>query len=244
MVRVVVVWLLLAGSAAAKPSVVFTGNQHVLSPVLAVAARVDQWFDAGGVLDQEQLERGLLLVSAYYWDHGYAQVSVGSPAVTATTITIPIEEHDKFTLGAIAIHGDTDGSEAALVHSKAGDVFSRTQIANDREAIATHFEDLGYAWANVVPLTKIDLATKRIALDFEITRGKIGTIERIDVYDDGKLPDAKLRAALGFAAGDRFNSTALAKAKQRLAALGYADTAISMKTGTNDRLVIVTVELR
>ena len=36
--------------------------------------------------------------------------------------------------------------------------FSRTQIAEDREKLSAYYQDQGYAYANVLPLTKVDLA--------------------------------------------------------------------------------------
>ena len=52
---------------------------------------------------------------------------------------------------------------------RAGQKFSRTMLAEDREKLSTYYKDQGYAYANVMPLTKVDL---RQAADRPDLRGR------------------------------------------------------------------------
>ena len=67
---------------------------------------------------QEAFERDLLLVSAHYWDHGYANVKVGTPQLRLSRdkqymyLSIPIDEGPVFTIGTVNFKGDLIGTAA------------------------------------------------------------------------------------------------------------------------------------
>ena len=71
-----------------------------------------------GTYNQEAFERDLLLVSAHYWDRGYANVKVGTPQLRLSRdkqymyLSIPIDEGPVFTIGAVNFKGDLIGIDA------------------------------------------------------------------------------------------------------------------------------------
>src|SRR5262249_15057234 len=142
----------------------FVGN-HAISSDELVAALDGEIVTPAGDFDDEVIERDLLLVSAYYWDRGYALVKVEAPRYDREhhIVTVPVEEGPKFTMSTVALTGDVLGGEPAI-QIREGMTFSRTAIAKDREALATFYQDRGYAYANVLPLTKVDMDAHRIAL--------------------------------------------------------------------------------
>ena len=119
--------------------------------------------------DTDAIGRAALMVSAFYWDHGYADIDVGTPSVDGAAITIPVVEGPKFTIGKVALHGDVLGT-ASLVQTHPGMTFSRTAIAADREALNRYYVARGYAYANVIPRTSI--ANTTIDVSFEIDASK------------------------------------------------------------------------
>jgi outer membrane protein insertion porin family len=75
------------------------------------------------------------------------------------------------------------------INLRAGLTFSRTTIAEDREKLSSFYQDQGYAYANVLPLTKVDLDKRQISLTFEISRGKRAYFERINIRGNSKTRD-------------------------------------------------------
>jgi outer membrane protein insertion porin family len=231
------------------PKVQFVGNATVSSDRLRAAIAEYPLFDDAGTIIQEVLERDLLLISAFYWDHGHAQVKVGEPVIPSSrdAVTIPIEEGPVFTMGAVAVTGELIGSAKAnlrRVRVRPGVTFSRIMIANDREALSDFYQDQGYAYVNVLPLTKLDLARKTIGLTFEISRGKRAYFERIEVDGNSKTPTRTIRRAMKIAEGDQFTNMELVEGKRRVESLGFDEVAISTKRGSSDELVVVTIEVQ
>ena len=58
---------------------------------------------------------------------------------------------------------------------------------------ARFYQDQGYAYANVLPLTKVDLPTRKISLTFEVARGKRAYFERINIRGNTKTRDKVIR---------------------------------------------------
>src|SRR6185369_13362228 len=182
-----------------------------------------------GVYSQEAFERDLLLVSAHYWDRGYANVKVGTPQLRLSRdkgymyLSIPIDEGPVFTIGAVNFKGDLIGrpqDNLARIRTRAGATFSRTMIAEDREKLSAYYQDQGYAYANVSPLTKVDLASRKISLTYEVARGKRAYFERINIRGNAKTRDKVIRREMNIAEGELFNNTNLEISKRRITALG------------------------
>src|SRR5262249_10584950 len=147
----------------------FIGNKSVPDEELrqAIATRRQDalsFINDSGVYSQEAFERDLLLVSAHYWDKGFANVKVGTPQLRLSRdkeymyLSIPIDEGPIFTIGTVNFKGDLIGSapdNLNKIKMRAGMRFSRSGIADDREKLSAYYQDQGYAYANVLPLTKV-----------------------------------------------------------------------------------------
>jgi outer membrane protein insertion porin family len=239
----------LPAAAGPTPKVEFTGNSAVPSAQLRAVIAEHPLLDKAGAIDQEVLDRDLLLISSYYWDHGHAEVQVGKPVISAAkdAITIAIKEGPVFTIGSVTVTGELIGTAKENLDKlrvRAGATFSRSMIANDREALSTYYQDRGYASVNVTPIAKVDAAHKTIGLSFEIGRGKLSRFERIDVRGNSKTSVDQILAAMKIAAGDPYSASKLVEAKRRLTALELKDVVTSTQHGSSDELVVVVVEVR
>jgi len=209
----------------------FVGNHDIPAANLRDAVQTH----AGDTFRQEVFERDLLLISAYYWDRGYATVRVGEPTQTLSPdgrmidIAIPIEEGPTFTISAVHATGELLDSARDTLHMlkvRRGNLFSRTEIATDRETLSTRYQDDGYADAMVLPLTKIDLPARTIDLTFDVKRGVVANFAAVHVWGNAKFPESVIRNELLFREGDLFNETALEQSKQRIEALGLFDEVV------------------
>jgi outer membrane protein insertion porin family len=253
------VWFKIDEKAKVKiRDVQFIGNRSVPDDELRLAIQTRRedalsFLNDSGVYSQEAFERDLLLVSAHYWDKGYANVKVGTPQLRLSRdkefmyLSIPIDEGPVFSIGQVNFKGDLIGTPAdnlGKIKMRPGTTFSRTQIAEDREKLSAYYQDQGYAYANVSPLTKVDLPNRKISLTYEVARGKRAYFERINIRGNSKTRDKVIRREMKISEGDLFNNTNLEVSKRRITALGYFENVtVSTKRGSSDEFVEVNVEV-
>lgn len=253
------VWLKVDEKAKVRiRDVQFIGNSQIRDDELRTAISTRRpdalaFINDSGVYNQEAFDRDLLLVSAYYWDRGYANVKVGTPQLRLSRdkqfmyLSIPIDEGPVFEIGEVKFKGDLIGSaekNLQVVRLRQGLKFSRTMIAEDREKLSNYYQDQGYAYANVLPLTKVDLENKKISLTFEIARGKRAYFERINIRGNSKTRDKVIRREMKISEGELFNNTNLEVSKRRINALGFFENVVvSTKRGSSDEFVEVNVEV-
>ncbi|MBA2541127.1 MAG: outer membrane protein assembly factor BamA, partial [Deltaproteobacteria bacterium] len=253
------VWFKVDEKAKVKiRDVQFIGNNQVPDDDLRAAIatrRADSlsFINDSGTYSQESFERDLLLVSAYYWDRGYANVKVGTPQLRLSRdkqymyLSIPVDEGPGFTIGEVKFKGDLIGTKEKnleKIRIRQGARFSRTRIAEDREKLSNYYQDQGYAYANVLPLTKVDLPNRKINLTFEVARGKRAYFERINIRGNSKTRDKVIRREMKIAEGELFNNTNLEISKRRINALGFFENVVvSTKRGSSDEFVEVNVEV-
>jgi outer membrane protein insertion porin family len=253
------VWFMVDEKAKVQiRDVQFIGNKDIpddeLRSIIATQREgALSFLNDAGTYNQEAFDRDLIIVSAHYWDRGYANVKIGTPALRLSRdkrymyLSIPIDEGPVFTVSKIDFKGDLIGDTA--VHTKKlrirpGMRFSRTTIAEDRDRLADYYMDQGYAYANVLPLTKVDLAKHQIGLTFEVARGKKAYFERINIRGNSKTRDKVIRREMRISEGELFSNTNLEVSKRRINALGFFETVnVSTKRGSSDEFVEVNVEV-
>jgi outer membrane protein insertion porin family len=228
--RSLLLLVMMMGVAAAEPKVTFTGNETFTAAELRTAMQ--------SVEDEEHFERGLLLISAFYWDQGYANVKVHEVAWATDKIAIALDEGPKFTMSAVRVKDRPELLDKLWLRE--GMTFSRTHIADDRELLSTFFQDQGYAYVNVLPMTKVDVEHATIELTYEIETGKKTRIGAVHVYNASV---ELVRRELGLAEGEMFNETRLEAGKARLIAKGLTDVVISTKHGAKPDTIDINIEL-
>jgi outer membrane protein insertion porin family len=253
------IWFKVDEKAKVKiRDVQFIGNRSLSDDELRLAIQTRRqdalsFLNDSGVYSQEAFERDLLLVSAHYWDRGFANVKVGTPQLRLSRdkeymyLSIPIDEGPVFSIGTVGFKGDLIGTPAdnlKRIRMRPGTTFSRTQIAEDREKLSAYYQDQGYAYANVSPLTKVDLPARKISLTYEVARGKRAYFERINIRGNSKTRDKVIRREMKISEGELFNNTNLEISKRRITALGFFENVtVSTKRGSSDEFVEVNVEV-
>ncbi len=237
----------------------FIGNAHVPADELLSVMQTRPggylaWLSSAGTYKEEALQRDVQSLQATYLDRGYVTVKIGHPSVALSPdkrwvyVTIPVEEGERYRIGEIKFTGQLLDEEPRLrriVRTRKGEWFSRETVARDLFAIGDVFKDLGYAYANVTPLTDTNPQTRIVDLTFEVQPGLVATFERIEVVGNDKTRDKVIRRELRIWEGERFTGTGLRESKQRVTALGFFETVeISTKRGSADDKIVATVEVK
>ncbi len=253
------IWFLIDEKSKIKiRDVQFVGNSAISDADLRASMenrRADalSFLNESGTFSQETFERDLERLVAVYWDRGYAAVKIATPQVRLSRdkkymyLAVTIDEGPVYTISKVDFKGDVLGDPAEQLkrlRAKSGDRFSRTAIAVDRERLSAYYQDQGYAYANVIPVTPIDPVKKTIALTWEISRGKKAYFERINIRGNSKTRDKVIRREMKISEGELYNESNLRASERRINALGFFEKVeVSTKRGSSDEFVEVNVEV-
>lgn len=237
----------------------FLGNQKISSATLKASMLTQEGgllslFGGGGTYREDMFQRDLAVLSGVYMDQGYINAKVGKPAISLSPdkrllfVAIPVEEGEQFTIGKVEFGGqllDQEPELKRLVQSRGGELFSRSRVGADLQAAGDVYKDLGYAYANVTPLTTLDPERRIVDLTFEVQPGQKCRFERIDVVGNDKTRDKVVRRELRVYEGELFSASQVKASKGRVTALGFFETVeITTKRGSAEDLIVATVEIK
>jgi len=207
-----------------------------------------------GNFKREIFERDLMLIRAYYMNHGYVNVKVSHPVVTLAPdrenifISIHVSEGKQYRLGSIRISGELLDPEPELrkkLTVEAGDVFNQGQLFRDMERLADSYKDRGYAHANVNPLTATHEDSLTVDLDLRIQKGSRVRFGRISIEGNGKTRDKVVRRELRIYEGELYSETGIKLSKRNITRLGFFETVeVQTRRGATDDLMDVVVQVK
>lgn len=213
----------------------FTGNKHFpadkLKGYMIVREKgIFSWFTGSGILEEEALEDDRKRLETFYSDNGYVRAKAGVPDISISkdgksiAIVIPIEEGNIYKIGKIDFAGDLIFPTEVLqkdLHSKPGNTFRSSFYRDDVLMLTDLYQDKGYAFTDVNPLTLIDDNAQKIDLTFNIAKGNEIFINRINILGNIRTRDKVIRREMRLAEGDRYSGTALKRSKERLTNTQY-----------------------
>jgi len=207
-----------------------------------------------GTYRAEAFQVDMLRITAAYFDQGYINVKVDPPDIEISGdrkylyITVRIEEGEQYSIGKLDFSGDLIEEKEGLfklIGSKENTVFNRSQLGQDLIALKTRYEDDGYAYANITPVTAIDASKRIIDITFDIQQGKKVYYERINIVGNAKTRDKVIRRELRIYEGDLTSATMRELSRRRVTALGYFEKVdIKTRKGASDELQIVEIEVK
>ncbi len=213
----------------------------------------NSWLFGTGRLNKEMLNNDKAIVRQFFLDHGYIDATLSDPVIEAKNgdinIAFDVEEGRQYKIGALSTSGDAIPERPVDllegIKSKVGETFSAAQIRGDAFTISDKFTDVGYAFANVVPDTKINREGGTIDVMFTASKGKLVQVSRIAIKGNEKTYDNVIRRELVIDEQDQFSSSKVKRSQQLLERLGYFDeVSITTEPAERDDLVNLNVNVR
>lgn len=215
---------------ASIKAITFKGNKHFkdskLKKVLKTReAGLFSWLTGSGVLEEEGLTDDKRMLEAFYHDNGYVRAKVSTAEVTLSkdgksiTISFLIEEGNIYKIGDVSFKGDLFLSANELLpkmKSKRGDVFRSSLFQEDVLTLTDLYQDEGYAFVDVEPITEVQDESRSVDISYEITKGPEVFFNRINVIGNIRTRDKVVRRELRFAEGERYSASKLKESKRRL----------------------------
>jgi outer membrane protein assembly factor BamA len=227
----------------------FEGNAHATARELSEDLAIPH-----GLVDDETLERDMLVVQAWYYDHGYVDIHVEPPKIHPSegghelVVVVVLDEGAQYTISSLEVYEELGGKRVPPIawssSQKAGAIFSRRELASSKMAMETVYRDLGYAFVDAMPETKIDKGKHQIGVAVSVRRGLLAHFGKIRFSGNTTTSEAAMKNEVFVTEGSLYTETGLSKSKARLLDTGwFVRVDVSTKQGAKPDLVDVSFEV-
>jgi outer membrane protein insertion porin family len=247
----------------------FEGNRHVSSRELRHAMHFSRPIGIphsiflenvfAKTYDATHLDDDMELVREDLQNHGFFKANVGQPLTQirdtghegfhvpllqhgpgkAMDITVPIDEGERYRLGAITFKGNKAISNEKALRSvfpiKDGDIFSRQKIAKGLENLKNAYGTQGFINFTSIPTPSFDEQKKTVSFEIDIDEGKQFSVRRIEFEGNTTTRDKVIRRELMLEEGQRYNEQLWKLSLQRLNQLGFFDQIKPEDPSTTER---------
>jgi outer membrane protein insertion porin family len=185
---------------------------------------------SSGNFKESAFKQDLQRLVYWYLEHGYLKFRYENPSVTVSDdkkwlyISIYVEEGDQYKIGTTDFSGDllytTQELQKDLVQAP-GDVFSVSRRNQDIQNLTEKYQDLGYAFVNVIPKMHFHEDTKTVDFEYSFEKGNLAYFGEINVLGNTKTYDKVIRRELKIREGELFSGSKLRISKENVERLGF-----------------------
>ena len=224
--------------------IAIVGNSHLSDTDIKTMIQTREgneisFITKSGTFKDEHFQTDLMRIQALYYDHGFVSIKVGQPTITLTPdrryidIVIPVEEGVKYSIGNITFAGDielknnegkvvvTEDILRKFIVSSKGDTFKRTTLFEDIGRLSNVYKNMGYAFANVTPNSKMRPEDKEVDLEMAVQKGDLVYIDRIEISGNTKTRDKVIRREMRVFEGELYSEAGINASKARIFQLGF-----------------------
>lgn len=187
------------------------------------------WLLGTGRLNKAMLDSDKTTMIQYMLDEGYVDASISDAVVESRDggifITFDVQEGRQYSIGRVSASGDliSKSVEETIdgIKSEPESTFGASKIREDAFLISDKFTDKGYAFANVIPNTSINRAAGTVDLDFQVDKGNLITVNRVNIRGNAKTYDNVIRREVRLSEQELFSSSKIKRSQEVLQRLGY-----------------------
>lgn len=227
----------------------FIGNRKLSDTELKTMIQTKEqglfsFMSGSGAYKQEIFDRDQQILSFLYFNKGYVQVKISKPQVTVSPdkkgiyITIRIEEGEQFDVGDIEFQGDLLYTSVELSETIKIDeekTFVAQTLQEDINKLQAKYGDLGYAYANIIPLTTVRERDRKVDIVFKFEKGNKVYFGNFTVVGNSRTRDKVVRRELKILEGELYNETNKRESLANIRRLGFFDEiTLNPKTPENN----------
>ena len=183
-----------------------------------------------GNFKESAFKTDLQRLTYFYLDHGYVKFRYENPVVTISDdkkylfISVYVEEGDPYTMGELDFSGDLLFTKDELhedITLKKDNTFSISKRNADIQKLTERYQDLGYAFVNVIPKMNVRDDVKRVDIDYSFEKGNLAYFGEINITGNTKTYDKVIRRELKIREGELYHGTRLRQSRENVERLGY-----------------------
>ncbi|MBN2283082.1 MAG: outer membrane protein assembly factor BamA [Deltaproteobacteria bacterium] len=199
-------------------TITFEGNEAYTAKELRDMMDTSEWgifsfITDSGILNEDKLKQDMNKLAAFYLNNGYINIEIGDPVITHDEkwlyVTITVKEGKQFRVGHVSITGDTISVPREKLFENLNitkkDHFDREAIMKDIDYLTEAFNNEGYAYAAVSPLTTPREEEQQVDITYNIEKGELVYINRITITGNTVTRDKVVRRELDVVEGDLYN---------------------------------------
>jgi outer membrane protein insertion porin family len=215
----------------------FSGNEHFSDGDLAEGFQTKvwrfwsyatSWFDRSGTYSEPLFVQDLRGVEKKYTDAGFLQMELGEPDVIPSedglTVIVNITEGRRFSVGSLDVVGDSTVDIDALrgkLRLREGNTFNRSHLTQDIASLTQHYQDRGFYFAQVTPLSNLSEATEEVDIVFDVRKGPLYFIRKIEIEGNTITVDPVIRREVPIVEGQLYSQRAVLLARSKVQRLGF-----------------------
>ncbi len=239
-------------------SISFTGNAAFTGKELKNMMETNEWgifhfLTDSGVLKEDKLKEDVKKLNAYYLNNGYVNAKISDAEITHDKewiyVQIPLAEGKRFKVGKVGIGGDTIAVPREELLKKlqiqTKDYYDREAIMKDIDFLSQAYNDEGYAYADVTPVTVPDEKEQKVNIQYDVVKGEMVYINRISIGGNTKTRDKVIRRQVDIIEGDLFNRGKLKSSYMKLNRLRYFEEVdFQTEKGSEKNLMDVNIRVK
>lgn len=223
----------------------FVGNTKLPDAFLREAMKENQthgvfsWITGKDVYKQAKLQENLDQIKRKLQEYGYMEATVGEPRIEdverktiffrtqkMVRIEIPVDAGYLYRVGEVKVEGQTAIREEYLLKVLGlvpGDVYSTKRREKALEKINEDYRNVGYLYAQVVPVENLDPKRKIVNLNLNVYEGEVAFLNRLEFKGNNYTKDKVIRREMLIREGDRFSLAYFKDSILRIKQLGLVD---------------------
>lgn len=161
------------------------------------------WLTSSGDYKEENIERDVAMLDAFYQNNGYMMVRVADPEIETRDnylyVTIKLEEGPRYKMGKLDVAGDLILSKEELLKPLTAakeEYFNRDVVREDMIALKDIYADYGYAFAEATPQVRQHAEEQRTDITFMLEKGEQVYFDKINISGNKKTRDNVIRREL------------------------------------------------
>ena len=205
-------------------------DDQLTSMMLTKEKGLFSFLSGSGQYRQEFFERDAQVLKLIYYNEGYINVQVDLPRVyispdrKSISIRVSVNEGNRYKVGNVSVNNDELFSAEQLldeVKIKDREFFAYNVLQSDLSNLQAMYGDLGYAYTNVVPQTRINEEERTVDITFEIEKGNKVSFGRISIIGNEKTRDKVIRREMKIEEGQLYHETHKRESIANIRRLGY-----------------------
>jgi len=228
------------------------GNKSISTRrIIRVMKTRPAWLFNRGIFKEDVLRDDIKRVTDFYKLEGFSDVKVGVDLdyrPKGIYLTVIIDEGKRYYVGQITIEGNEEIPLEQIInamHLKEDSIYSEQAVYEDSSRIREVYNDKGYIFSQVKPLSSLNAQTGKVDIVYRISENEIAYIEDIDIRGNIKTKDKVIRRELRVYPGEKFDGKKVRKSKERLENLGFfEDVRFSTEPGAEENEVGLVVDVK
>ena len=102
-----------------------------------------------------------------------------------------------------------------------GEIFNRSHLTEDISTLTEHYQDRGFYFAQVTPLSNLSAASEVVDITFDVRKGPLYFIRNIEIEGNTITVDPVIRREIPAVEGQLYSQRAVLLARMRVERLGY-----------------------